>query len=121
MFRRTSIMQPKDNQNTEGRARRHFSPEQKTAILREHLLEGKTISDVCMAHSITPAMFYQWQKQLFENGAAAFNDRRPRSQLVPGQDATKVARLEAKLQQKDAVIGDIMIELMAVKKSLGEN
>jgi transposase len=120
MFKRTLAMQPNNTQPTEGRPRRQFTPEQKTAILREHLLEGKTISDVCAAHAITPAMFYQWQRQLFENGAAAFNDRRPRSHQVPGQEATKVAKLEAKLQQKDAVIGDIMIELMAVKKSLGE-
>lgn len=101
------------------RIRRTFTPEQKLAVVREHLLGGKPISEVCEGHGITPAMFYQWQRQLFENGAAAFGDRRPRPQ-VPGQDATKVARLETKLQQKDAVIGEIMTELMAVKKSIGE-
>lgn len=101
------------------RNRRTFTPDQKLAVVREHLLDGKPISEVCEAHTITPTMFYQWQRQLFENGAAAFGDRRPRPQ-VPAQDATKVARLESKLQQKDAVIGEIMTELMAVKKSIGE-
>jgi transposase len=102
------------------RQRRVFTPELKTTVVREHLLGGKPISEVCEQHSITPTMFYQWQKQLFENGAAAFADRRPRPQ-VPGQDAAKVARLETKLQQKDAVIGEVMTELLVLKKSLGED
>jgi transposase len=39
--------------------RRHFSPEQKVAILREHLIEHKAISEVCDRHHLSPTLFYQ--------------------------------------------------------------
>ncbi|MEZ4394442.1 MAG: transposase [Polyangiales bacterium] len=40
--------------------RRHHSPEQKLAILREHLVERKPVSDICEQHSIAPSLFYYW-------------------------------------------------------------
>jgi transposase len=43
------------------------SPEQKVAILREHLVEGKAVSDLCDKHHIHPTVFYQWQRQFFVN------------------------------------------------------
>jgi transposase len=42
--------------------RRFFSPEQKVAILREHLVEGKAVLDLCEKHRIHPTVFYQWQR-----------------------------------------------------------
>jgi transposase-like protein len=61
--------------------RRYFSPEQKVAILREHLIEGKAVSDLCDKHHIHPTVFYQWQRQFFENGTAAFESRQSRSRI----------------------------------------
>jgi transposase len=52
--------------------RRHFTAEHKIAILRQHLLEAVPISTLCDQHQINPTLFYRWQKELFENGAAAF-------------------------------------------------
>lgn len=52
--------------------RRHHTPEQKLAVLREHLLDRKPISEVCESHGIAPRVFCEWQRKLFENGAAAF-------------------------------------------------
>ena len=54
------------------RERRHFSPAQKVAIVKRHLVDGVPISDLCEEHQLVPTQFYQWQKQLFENGTAAF-------------------------------------------------
>ena len=42
------------------------------AIQRQVLLEGQAVSVVCEAHDLSPTLFYTWQKQFFENGAAAF-------------------------------------------------
>ena len=58
------------------RERRHFSAEQKVALVKRHLLEGMAVSDLCDEAQITPTQFYQWQKQLFEGAAAAF-ERKP--------------------------------------------
>jgi len=57
--------------------RRQFTPQQKVAILREHLIEHVPVSDLCDKHKLHPTLFYQWQKAFCENGAAAFESRRP--------------------------------------------
>ena len=57
--------------------RRHFSAQEKVKILRLHLLEGKAVSDLCEQHRITPSLFYQWQRQFFENGTRAFEPQDP--------------------------------------------
>ncbi|NNM87070.1 MAG: transposase [Phycisphaerae bacterium] len=54
-------------------SRRQYSGAEKMAILREHLLEKTPVSDVCQNHGLTPGMFYEWQKKLFEHGAMLFD------------------------------------------------
>ena len=39
-----------NNENTN--RRRHYAPEEKVKILRQHLLEGNPISEVCQQHQI---------------------------------------------------------------------
>jgi len=98
--------------------RRKFTGEEKMAILRRHLIEKMPVSDVCDQAGINPTLFYRWQKELFENGAAAFVRRRD-----DGRDhklEEKVAALEKKLADKDEVIGEIMESHVRLKKSLGE-
>jgi len=53
------------------RQRRRFSGDEKVAILRRHLLEKVPISELCDEHHLAPNVFYRWQKEFFENGAAA--------------------------------------------------
>jgi transposase len=98
--------------------RREYTAEQKVAILREHLLEGKPVSDLCDRHQIHPTQFYNWQKQLFENGTAAF--AKPSRSSSLSKDQQKVHKLEEKLKQKDEVMAELLQEHMALKKSLGE-
>lgn len=50
--------------------RKQYTPEQKVAILREHLLERKPISDVCDRHGVHPTQLYARQKQWFEQEAS---------------------------------------------------
>jgi transposase len=52
--------------------RKHYTPEEKVAILRRHLLEQVPISELCDKQGLQPTVFYRWQKEFFENGAAAF-------------------------------------------------
>ena len=54
------------------RKQRRFTPEQKVAIIRRHLLEKVRVCDLCDEHDIQPTVFYRWQRQLFEKGATAF-------------------------------------------------
>ena len=52
------------------RPRRHFTPDQKIALLREHLLDRRPISEICQEHGLQPSCFYDWQRKLFEQGSA---------------------------------------------------
>ena len=53
--------------------RKHYTPEEKVAIPRRHLLEQEPISELCDKRGLQPTVFYRWQKEFFENGAAAFD------------------------------------------------
>jgi transposase len=100
--------------------RRHFTPEQKVKILREHLLEDVPISQVCAKHQIQPTLFYLWQKVFFENGHAAFQaGHNGRTQA--GAEQKKIDKLQARLQRKDEVMAELLTEHILLKKSLGEN
>src|SRR2546425_45905 len=55
--------------------RKHYTPEEKVTILRRHLLEQVPISELCDKQGLQPTVFYPWQKEFFENGAAAFQPK----------------------------------------------
>jgi len=56
---RLSYSRPERTSSMNNNSRRYFSPEQKVAILREHLIEGKAVSDLCDKHHIHATVFYQ--------------------------------------------------------------
>ena len=102
--------------------RKHFTPEQKIAIVRRHLLEGVPVSDLCDELEIHATQYYNWQTQLFENGTPAF-ERRPNQANRRRQEsaaARKIAQLEAKLQKKNEVVAELLEEHVQLKKELGE-
>jgi transposase len=100
-----------------GQTRKHFTATEKVAIVRRHLLDQVPVSDLCDEYGIHPTLFYRWQKQLFENGATAF-EYRPKG----AQDATskKLAALEDKLVRKNEVLSELMEEHLKLKKALGD-
>ena len=102
------------------RQRRHFTPEQKVAVLRLHLLEKKPISDLCQENDLSVNLFYLWQKQFFENGTAAFANTGKRRQAEQDAKDKKIATLEDKLQRKNEVLAELMEEHTKLKKDLGE-
>jgi transposase len=98
--------------------RRRFSSEDKVRILRLHLVEKVPVSHLCDEQGLHPTLFYKWQKEFFENGAAAFergNGSKER-RLEKENKALKV-----KIAHKDEVIAEIMESHVALKKSLGED
>ena len=102
------------------RQRRHFTAEQKVAVLREHFLDKVPVSDLCEKHGINVTLFYSWQKLFFENRQAAFtgNDNR-RKAVTDGKDR-QIAELQAKLLRKHEVLSELMEEHVQLKKALGE-
>ena len=100
--------------------RRHFTPELKVSILREHLLDKTPVSEVCDRHHIAVSLFYLWQKEFFENGHRAFAANGRRERRVEDARQQQIDALQAKLQRKDGVIAELMEEHVQLKKSLGE-
>jgi transposase len=97
--------------------RNHYTPDEKVAILRRHLLDKEPISKLCDELSLQPTVFYRWQKEFFENGAAAFQQKRPMNHSA---EQERVAYLEKKIQTKDEVLAELMAEHLALKKEIGE-
>jgi transposase len=97
--------------------RNYRTSQQKVAILKEHLVDRKTVSEVCEAHGVAPGLFYGWLKLFFENGAAAFEKD---SSAEHRELQRKVDALTDKLARKDSVIAEVTEEFVKLKKSLGE-
>ena len=96
------------------KTRKHYTGEEKVAILRRHLVP---VSKLCDELGLQPTVFYRWQKEFFENGAAAF-------QAKAGSDhqaeKERIEFLEKKIQRKGEVLAELMAEHIALKKELGE-
>ncbi len=88
------------------------------ASLREHLIDKVPVSEVCDKHGVQPTMFYAWQKKLFEGGAMVFEQARGPSRAA-AVEARRIQSLEAKVQQKNEVLAELMGEHVALKKTLG--
>ncbi len=99
--------------------RRHFTPEEKSAILRRHLSDKVSVADLCDEYKIQPSVFYGWQRQLFDNAALALEPKRRADRRETLLDS-KVEALEAKLRRKDQVIAEISEEFVKAKKEIGE-
>ena len=100
--------------------RRHFTPQEKVAIVKRHLLEGVPVSNLCDEFDINPTLFYQWQRQLFENAHLAFDNGR-KSKAVEDAKDQKIQQLQAKLVRKNEVMAELMEAHTELKKSLGES
>lgn len=99
------------------KSRKHYTPEEKVAILRRHLVEHVPVSEICDEWNLRPTVFYRWQKEFFENGAAAF---RPNGNAKSMSEERKISALEEKLKRKNEVVAELMEEHIQLKKSLGE-
>lgn len=100
------------------RKKRHnYTAQEKVAILKRHLVDQIPVSDLCDEYQLQPTVFYRWQKEFFENGAAAFEKDNSRQQK---EERKRIQQLEAKLQTKNEVLSELMEEHVQLKKERGE-
>jgi transposase-like protein len=99
------------------KSRKNYTPVEKVAILRRHLIDRVSISDLCDEYQLSPTLFYAWQKLFFEKGASAFERK---SGSAEQSDARTIAALRDKLQRKNEVVAELMEEHIQLKKELGE-
>lgn len=99
------------------RQRKNYSPEEKVAILKKHLLDSVTVSDLCDEYGVHPTMFYRWQKTFFEGGASAFEKESSRE---VARLKSQIDALKEKLARKDSVLAEITEAYVRCKKNDGE-
>ena len=75
------------------KARRHYSPQEKVAILRRHLLDRVSATQLCDDLQLQPSVFYRWLKQFFENGAMAL-ERKPTAGKPPDIRQSRISVLQ---------------------------
>ena len=74
------------------KTRKHYTAEEKVAILRRHLLDKEPVSKLCDELGLQPTVFYRWQKEFFENGAAAFQTKGRTAIRRPSRNASSIWR-----------------------------
>lgn len=99
--------------------RRHFSGTEKVQILKRHLVEKVPVSDLCDQFNLYPTQLYNWLKEFFENGHAAFDNGRKTRANTDAKDRT-IEQLRQKLQQKNEVVAELAEAFTSLKKTLGE-
>jgi len=93
--------------------RKNYTADEKVGILRRHLLDGEAVSKLCDEHDLKPTVFYRWQKEFFEGGAAAFDrERKGEAKRLQG----KIKALETELQQRNEVLAEITAEYIHCRK-----
>ena len=80
-------------------------------------MDKEPISKFCDELGLQPTVFHRWQKEFFENGAAAFQTK---ARTNHPAEQERIEYLEKKIQRKDEVLAELMEEHVALKKSLGE-
>lgn len=100
---------------------KRFSAKDKATVLKKHLQKKVTISDVCNEYGCSPGSVYQWQDTLFSRAHMIFEssaNRVGRPQDCATQ-SRKMEEIEKKLAAKNAIIAELMEELLLEKKLAG--
>ena len=99
------------------KTRKYPAADEKALILKRYLVEKVLLSDLCDEYDLQPSQIYRWQKQLFENAAAAFQRTNKRAEDAKDR---KIAALEEKLVKKNEVVAELLEDHVQLKKELGE-
>lgn len=91
---------------------RHWTAEQKLAILTEARQAGERVSDVCRRHQLAPGVLYAWERLAKQGALEALRGRR-----VQDPDAM-VAKLRFDLDRYRVVVAELSAENLQLKKGL---
>jgi len=111
---------------TQTNQKRSWEAHQKLAIIKSHLVEGKSVSEICEEHGISPSLYYKWQTTLFENGADTLErkNKRGNQQKRESRELTELRseleRTQSKLTNKHEVLSELMSEHIRLKKTIGD-
>ncbi|MCX7096354.1 MAG: transposase [Methylococcales bacterium] len=97
-----------------------WSLEDKLEILKENLVEGKSVAEICEAKGLSPSLFYTWREALFKPSVSADEKRNQRKEEIKIKLLEdRLAKSEAKIALKNEIIAELLEEHTKVKKSFG--
>ena len=96
------------------KSRRKFTVRQKFEIVKEGLLSGAQISEVCRRHGISTVTYYDWQKKFFDGAICGLQpkSRNSKKHSIEQQQHDRIKKLES-------VIAEITEENLSLKKNFG--
>lgn len=100
------------NTESNGRAKRAWSADQKLQILKEGRSPATTLSAVCDHHEIKLPQFYQWER-IADRGTLAALSPQPRGRK---RTSPQEEQLQAEIEKLRAVIADLSAENLELKK-----
>jgi transposase len=97
---------------------RHFSGEQKLAIIEEARRPGVVVAEVLRRHQLDAATFYHWEAEARAAMREALGGK-PRGGAAALRDKEReIARLQAELEKKRQIIAEVVEENLALKGGL---
>jgi transposase len=97
---------------------RHFSGEQKLAILEEARRPGVVVAEVLRRHQLDAATFYHWEAEARAAMREALGGKPRGGQAALRDQEREVARLRAELEKKRQIIAEVVEENLALKGGL---
>ena len=94
------------------KTRRKFTARQRLEIVLEGLAKDASIADVCRRHAISTTLFYYWRDQFIAHADRIFTAKE-----APVDQ--RVAALEAEATRLKAVVAELTMENLELKKTPG--
>lgn len=93
--------------------RRRFTAEEKIRVVLEGFRKEIQVTDLCRREQVSTAVYYSWLKQFMEGGKA-----RLKGATLRGATHDEVIRLKQQTSQLKELVGEQVLELSLLKKSL---
>jgi transposase len=96
-----------------------FDATKKADTVRRHLRDKVPVSELAAELDVQPTLIHQWIIQVLTQAERAFESSRKKSPAKPAVEQRRLEQLEAKIQQRNEVIAELMEESLKLKKASG--
>jgi transposase-like protein len=97
-----------------------FDATKKADTVRRHLRDKVPVSELAAELDVQPTLIHQWIHQVLTQAERAFESsgKNPSAKAAAAEQR-RLEQLEAKIQQKNEVIAELMEESLKLKKASG--
>jgi len=96
--------------------RRHYTPEQKFKIIKEHLTTKSGVTETCKKHGVSSANFYRWLEEFYLGAQERLKNGK---QVAVSSELRKIEELSRQNDRFKTVIAEMSHEVVSLKKTLG--